>query len=559
MSVVVIAGLIFAMVLLSISLLANVRFRARAKEAEQRYAKSRDRVLQLFEQSSDAILIAEKDGRLKAANRKAVELLQTNLKTLTARRIQDIVSDKDQEEFVEKLSEWFSGRTVRWEAAVKSEAFRTLDVEFVPCLQQVNGIRHLEIHVCDIRARKEAENKIHAARQMAEDALEMAHSARREAEQSSQRKSEFMAAMSRDLRTPLNNIVGAGQLLNEELPIEDQKEYLQIIQDSSQRLQQVIDHVLDIAKIEAGQMETLSGSLDIRDICRELEERFRRDSTQKGLYLECACKENVPEFLIGDRGMLEHVLENLLANAFAFTESGSICLRVECRSVNESGASVYFEVKDSGIGIPSEKQQWIFEKFVYTSEFAKAQPDDAALGLAISKRQVELMGGILGVHSETGQGTTFYFNLMLPVATPSGLMDRPKRESLNRVRCDNMSILLAEDNRLNRKVAEDLLTKAGCRVDSVENGRDAALQVRKAEYDAVLMDCEMPVMDGFESTKKIRKMPEPYRSIPIIALTANAMKEDIEKCTAAGMTAYLSKPISRKHLIEVLNLHVQQV
>ncbi|QBG47264.1 response regulator [Verrucomicrobia bacterium S94] len=559
MSTAVIIVLFFVLILLGASLYANVLFRAKAKEAEQRYEKSRNRVLQLFEDSSDAILIAEKDGRLKAANRKAVELLHTDSETLTAQRIYDLVSDEQKGELAGKLSEWFAGRPIRWETMIKSDAFRMLDVEMVPCLQQVNGIRHLEIHVRDISGRKEADNKIHAARQMAEEALEMAHQARQEAERSSQLKSEFLAAMSRDLRTPLNNIVGAGQLLNEKLPIAKQKEYLEIIQGSSQRLQEVLNHVLDIAKIESGQMETLSERFDMRELCTELEERFRRDAVQKGIYLECACKNNVPELLIGDRGMLEKVLGNLLANAFAFTDSGSVRLLVECRSISDTGASVYFEVVDTGIGIPSEKQKWVFEKFVYTGEFVKSQPDDAALGLAISKRQVELMGGILGVSSTTGQGTTFYFNLLLPVASPTGLSDRPKKSGPHQLHFENMHILLAEDNRLNRKVAEDLLLKTGCRVDTVENGRDAVLQVRKIEYHAVLMDCEMPVMDGFESTRKIRKMPAPYCDVPIIALTASAMREDIEKCTAAGMTAYLSKPISRKRLIEVLGRHVQQV
>jgi len=166
------------------------------------------------------------------------------------------------------------------------------------------------------------------------------------------------------------------------------------------------------------------------------------------------------------------------------------------------------------------------------------------------------MGGVLGVNSVSGQGSTFYFNLLLPVAEKVGYSGQ---QSLHRPLRQGMRILLAEDNRLNRKVAEGLLMKAGCVVDTVENGRDAALQVRKTPYDAVLMDCEMPVMDGFESTKKIRKMPVPYCDVPIIALTASAMKADIEKCTAAGMTAYLSKPIYGKRLIEVLNLHVLQV
>ncbi len=551
-------ALIFALAFLSASLYANIQYRKTAATATVRYEKSRNRVLQLFENSPDAILIVEKDGRITAANLNAGELLNTDLDLLLKKHISDLVPDDRREALGKKMGEWFLGRQARWETAVQSDEQHLIDVEFMPCLQQVDEKYHLEIHVRDIRVRKDAENKIHAARQMAEDALDMANRARQDAEISSREKSEFLAAMSRDLRIPLHNIVGAGQLLNDGQPIADQREYLQIIQGSSQHLLKVFNHVLDIAKIESGQMETLSENFNVRELCFLLEDRFRPDAAHKGLYLECTCKDNVPKYLTGDPVMIEHVLENLLGNAFSFTESGSVRLTVECRSIGRAGASIYFEVADTGVGISADKQQRIFEKFIYSGEFAKSQPDEAGLGLAISKRQVELMGGILGVNSQSGQGSTFYFNLLMPVAEQGRKAEPHEIADPFRLYRKGLRILLAEDNRLNRKVAEDLLTKAGCRVDTVENGRDAALQVRKADYDAVLMDCEMPVMDGFASTAKIRSMPAPYCDLPVIALTANAMKDDIEKCTAAGMTAYLSKPISRRRLIEVLNLHVLQ-
>ncbi|WP_372798002.1 response regulator [Pontiella sp.] len=558
MIIVVSIALIFALAFLSASLYANIQYRKTAATATVRYEKSRNRVLQLFENSPDAILIVEKDGRITAANLNAGELLNTDLDLLLKKHISDLVPDDRREALRKKMGEWFLGRQARWETAVQSNEQHLIDVEFMPCLQQVDEKYHLEIHVRDIRVRKDAENKIHAARQMAEDALDMANRARQDAEISSREKSEFLAAMSRDLRIPLHNIVGAGQLLNDGQPIADQREYLQIIQGSSQHLLKVFNHVLDIAKIESGQMETLSENFNVRELCFLLEDRFRPDAAHKGLYLECTCKDNVPKYLTGDPVMIEHVLENLLGNAFSFTESGSVRLTVECRSIGRAGASIYFEVADTGVGISADKQQRIFEKFIYSGEFAKSQPDEAGLGLAISKRQVELMGGILGVNSQSGQGSTFYFNLLMPVAEQGRKAEPHEIADPFRLYRKGLRILLAEDNRLNRKVAEDLLTKAGCRVDTVENGRDAALQVRKADYDAVLMDCEMPVMDGFEGTLKIRKMPAPYCDLPVIALTANAMKDDIEKCTAAGMTAYLSKPISRRRLIEVLNLHVLQ-
>ncbi len=558
MIIVVSIALIFALAFLSASLYANIQYRKTAATATVRYEKSRNRVLQLFENSPDAILIVEKDGRITAANLNAGELLNTDLDLLLKKHISDLVPDDRREALRKKMGEWFLGRQARWETAVQSDEQHLIDVEFMPCLQQVDEKYHLEIHVRDIRVRKDAENKIHAARQMAEDALDMANRARQDAEISSREKSEFLAAMSRDLRIPLHNIVGAGQLLNDGQPIADQREYLQIIQGSSQHLLKVFNHVLDIAKIESGQMETLSENFNVRELCFLLEDRFRPDAAHKGLYLECTCKDNVPKYLTGDPVMIEHVLENLLGNAFSFTESGSVRLTVECRSIGRAGASIYFEVADTGVGISADKQQRIFEKFIYSGEFAKSQPDEAGLGLAISKRQVELMGGILGVNSQSGQGSTFYFNLLMPVAEQGRKAEPHEIADPFRLYRKGLRILLAEDNRLNRKVAEDLLTKAGCRVDTVENGRDAALQVRKADYDAVLMDCEMPVMDGFASTAKIRSMPAPYCDLPVIALTANAMKDDIEKCTAAGMTAYLSKPISRRRLIEVLNLHVLQ-
>ncbi|WP_136063893.1 response regulator [Pontiella sulfatireligans] len=519
-----------------------------AKEA-RRHLDSAAHLRDLFENSPDAIFLVDDGGKIIKANTCACEAVQVDKRTLLTQSINDLAPTTLRNEVSGKLQEWFAGGRQRYEGALQTADGCVVPVEMTGCLQQRGGHQALQLHVRDITLRKEAEEKIHAARQLAEDSKEMAENAQKLAERSSQSKSRFLAGMSRGIRTPLNDIVGMAQLLNEKHLTNERENYIEIIQQSSAGLLELINHVLDIAKIESGQMELLLEPFDIREMCKKFQQRFQPLADASCINLACQCQSSVPLYLIGDERLVEQALATLLDNAIKYTHQGSVMLNIECRSITPSGAGLNFQVIDTGIGIPAEKQDSLFE----AGAADQRRHGEPSLGLAICKRQVELMGGVIGLDSSEGEGSTFYFNLSLPQANNSEAI-----LALDTLLRKGARVLLVEDNKVNQKVGAAILAKAGCRVDTADNGRDAVLQIRKEHYDIMFMDCEMPVMDGFEATRKIRALRDPHCDIPIIAITANAMKDDRKKCIDSGMTDYISKPINQKQLIKLINKYAAE-
>ncbi len=290
-------------------------------------------------------------------------------------------------------------------------------------------------------------------------------------------------------------------------------------------------------------------------MCSSLNDRFRREADQAGVALHCECKDNVPLYVEGDEGLIEQILINLMSNALKFTHNGSVSLHIECHQQTSAGAEIYFQVIDTGIGIAKEKQASIFKKFTQADGSAKRMYGGTGLGLAICKQLVELMGGTIGIISSSGHGSTFFFNLVLAQPDHPAKPPSPEDHPMPNIR-EGVKVLLVEDNPVNQKVATAILRKAGCQVDLAGNGQDAIQQVTKGSYDIVLMDCQMPVMDGFEATTRIRAMGGAIARIPIIAITAHAMKDDRLKCIEAGMDDYISKPINRKDLIVLIKQYV---
>jgi signal transduction histidine kinase/ActR/RegA family two-component response regulator len=428
-------------------------------------------------------------------------------------------------------------------------------------LQKISGKQALQLHVRDISLRKEAEEQMLAARKMAEGARkmaeesrEMAETAKQQAESASQAKSEFLANMSHEIRTPLNGIVGMAQLLVDTQMNSEQKNCTDTILQSTNGLLKIINHVLDISKIEAGQMDVSESAVDLHAMCDTLYYMFRPIAEQKGIGLRCECHNNVPRYLMGDEGLIEQVLINLLGNAMKFTHHGSISLNIECNSKSGKGAELYFQVIDTGIGIEKEKQAAVFEKFTQADGSHKRMYGGTGLGLSICKQLIELMGGTIGLFSSRGKGSTFYFHLTLHQADHPPAPEA-KGDRATTIAKPDVKVLLVEDNKVNQKVAIAILQKAGCKVDAVDNGQDAIQQLQREHYDMVLMDCQMPVMDGFEATARIRAMTTPLCRIPIIAITAHAMKDDQRKCLDSGMDDYISKPVGRQDLIDLINKH----
>jgi PAS domain S-box-containing protein len=534
-------------------LLWNRKLKREVADRTRQFAESEERLRKIFEQSPDAVFVLDREGNVVSANTSACELVKMGKQELLAKRVHDLVPAQFSGEVDTNMDQWFNGELEQCEGVSMAADGSIKPIEMTGTLQDIGGRNLLQLHVRDITLRKEAEDKLHAARQMAEEAKQMAENAREIAENASQAKSEFLANMSHEIRTPLNGIVGMAQLLSDTPLTSEQNNCVETIQQSTSGLIKIINHVLDISKIEAGQMDVRESSIDLRDMCNNLFYLFQSQAEINGIALKCECQENVPLYVLGDEGLIEQVLVNLLGNALKFTHRGSVTLNIECHKKSPDGAELYFQVIDTGIGIEKEKQQTIFDKFIQVDGSAKRLYGGTGLGLAISKKLIELMGGRIGLISNIGKGSTFFFNLTLEQSAHPATIKEPESARAKTVRRAGVKVLLVEDNIVNQKVATAILKKAGCYVDTADNGQDAIQQIRRETYDVVLMDCQMPVMDGFEATARIRAMEKPMCDIPIIAITAHAMKDDKQKCLDGGMDDYIPKPVSRQALIDLVN------
>ena len=364
------------------------------------------------------------------------------------------------------------------------------------------------------------------------------------AEQASRFKSEFLANMSHEMRTPLNGVIGVTQLAQEANRQPEVARHLEVAQVSAKALLSVINDVLDFSKIESGILEINPVAFAVRPFVAEVCSMLRPGASRKGLALEHHVSESVPEWLLADDAHLRQILVNLIGNAVKFTPAGVV-------SVNVAWAAgrLSFAVIDSGIGIAADKQETIFDAFRQADSSTSRRFGGTGLGLTISKKLVEAMGGGITVESESGKGSTFAFSIDAPQAkTPAR-----SQSSAGRMPTGPMKILVAEDNRVNQYLIRNLLSKRGHGVTVVENGREALTALERGAFDLVLMDIQMPEMDGLEAVRRIRHAERTLdRRTPVVALTAKAMTGDREEMLAAGMDDYLEKPLQLERLDAVL-------
>lgn len=394
-------------------------------------------------------------------------------------------------------------------------------------------------------------------------AIGEANRAQEAAERASSAKSEFLARMSHEIRTPMNGVMGMSELLQGTELTPRQRHLSETISHSAEALLQIINDILDFSKVEAGKLELERVEFGLRETVEETIEIFAGRAHAKGLELACAIELDVPGTVCGDPMRLRQVLINFVGNAIKFTDSGEVIVRV--RAVAKDGL-LRFEVIDTGIGISEEAQAHIFNAFNQADSFTTRKYGGTGLGLAICQQLADLMGGEIGVHSEVNRGSTFWFEVRLePIIEASPTLTRLPRLNLAGLRApivdDNAGnreilpkILLVEDNPVNREVAVGMLESLGCAIDSAENGWLALEAMNTSIYDAVLMDCQMPVMDGLTASGEIRRREQSSGAarVPIIALTANAMEGDRERCLAAGMDDFLSKPFTQQQLATLL-------
>jgi signal transduction histidine kinase/CheY-like chemotaxis protein len=384
-------------------------------------------------------------------------------------------------------------------------------------------------------------------------------SARDQAVQASEFKSQFLANMSHEIRTPMNGVLGLAHLLLEMEGDPEKRNYLLALRDSGQNLLAIINDILDFSKVEAGRLELEEIEFDLPQVVATAVSLFKSQAIGKGLALELDVPATLPRWVRGDPVRVRQILTNLINNAVKFTDAG----RVRVQVAAAAGGRFRFEVSDTGIGIDPAYHDRLLDPFRQADSSTTRRFGGTGLGIPICRQLVALMDGAFDYVSEPGQGSTFWFEIPLSVRSPESAQavanrsDRDHREG----RANNQreaaarpgtKILLVEDNAVNRLVAKAMLERLGYHVDVAETGVEAVEAAREASYAFILMDCLMPVMDGYEATARIRKMEGPAARTPIIALTALAMTGDKEKCLAAGMDDYLSKPLGPEGLAAVL-------
>jgi len=386
-----------------------------------------------------------------------------------------------------------------------------------------------------------------------QDLVEQNAMQREEAIAANRAKSEFLATMSHEIRSPLHGIVGYTDLLLDSPLSQDQRRYARTVLECGTALVTVINDILDFSKIEAGKFDLVSEPFDLVEVIEGVASIVRAAAENKGLRLSVSIGDGVPSAVVGDPNRFRQVVLNLVTNAVKFTERGGVDIETGLVAATSQRATIRVTVRDTGIGIPAEAQSRLFEKFYQVGAGHRQKAGGTGLGLAISKSLVTLMGGEIGFESVEGDGSRFWFTVDLGrgerQATPAdgkqGGLDAgvPAR------------ILLVDDLDVNRDLAVTFLSQAGHTVDTAVDGAEALAAIATNDYDLVLMDVQMPVMDGLEATARIRALPGPKRDVPIVAMTAYATRQDIERCIKVGMSAHIAKPIAKRPLLEAVNAH----
>lgn len=500
--------------------------------------QSRQLYKQLVEEAGDIIFRTDPNGLISYMNPIGIHILERSEEELLGKHYTELIGkdyrDLSMSLFNDQLQkgELTSYQEFPYQVGFGKSIWFGQNINLLVENKKLKGV---QVVARDITERKKFEAELLKAKELAE-ASEMA-------------KEKFLANMSHEIRTPMNAIYGLANILKDKDFSKEDLESVLAINHSADNLIRIINDILDFSKIESGNVQLEQASFNLKDVISGVQQTLNLEAVEKQVILNTIIEPQVPEVFIGDEGRLRQILLNLINNAIKFTEEGRVDTRVSVLQQTSSSCTLLFQVKDTGIGIPEKKLKSIFRSFTQASDETSRKYGGTGLGLTIAKELIELQSGAIDVQSVEGEGSTFTFSIKFALDTNIRAAKPEKVEQYTYRELTAYRFLMAEDNPMNQLLARKVFAKWNCSIDFANNGKLAIAKLSEQAYDLVLMDLQMPEMDGYQATKYIRKeLTGVVSDIPIIAITAHALSGESEKCISIGMNDYISKPFDQQEL-----------